>query len=82
LLISDCRTGYNLSGGKVGGCDSVCDFDINALELIEKVEMYGEVSPTRSELLELVMLANGQNGCHTVSWQEKAKVAIAKALGQ
>jgi hypothetical protein len=34
------------------------------------------------ELLELVMLANGQKGCHTVSWQEKAKEAIAKALGQ
>lgn len=51
LLISDGHTGYNLSGGKVGGCDSVCDFDINALELIDKVEIYGKVSPTRAELI-------------------------------
>lgn len=34
------------------------------------------------ELLALVMQANGINGCHTVSWQEKARSAIAKVLGQ
>ncbi|AVO22875.1 hypothetical protein HWB57_gp032 [Erwinia phage vB_EamM-Bue1] len=54
LLISDGSTGYNLSGGKVGGCDSVCDFDINANELIQKVEEFANITPTRSELLQKV----------------------------
>lgn len=98
LLISNGVTGYNLSGGKVGGCDSVCDFDINALELIEKVEQYGEISPTRSELISAfknyvsaveqmnAAMKDGINVQGAMSYlfgaEEMANDLLAKALGQ
>jgi len=81
LLISNGVTGYNLSGGKVGGCDSVCDFDINALELIEKVEKYGEISPTRAELIEALQAVVRVADRQTDEF-DAARATISKALGQ
>lgn len=88
LLISDGRTGYNLTGGKVGGCDSVCDFEINALELIEKVEEYGEISPTRADLIEVLQCAihhvreQAKSDAHAAGVLNACNSAIKKALGQ
>ncbi len=81
LLISNGSTGYNLSGGKVGGCDSVCDFDINAIELIEMVEGCGEISPTRAELIEALKAVVRVADRQTDEFYA-ARAAIAKALGQ
>lgn len=88
LLISNLSTGYNLSGGKVGGCDSVCDFDINAIELIEKVEEYGDVSPTRAELIEVLQCTihhlreQAKSDAHAAGVLSACNSAISKALGQ
>lgn len=50
LLIGDENTGYRLAGDKVGGCNSVCDFNVDVKELLEQVEIYGKLGPTRAEL--------------------------------
>lgn len=55
----------------------IADLVVNGLE-----DENGRLIAAAPELLALVMQANGINGCHTVSWQEKARSAIAKVLGQ
>ncbi|HAT2743095.1 TPA: hypothetical protein I8372_000632 [Citrobacter farmeri] len=37
LCVSDDDTGYRISGDKVGGCETLKRFEVNAEELIEQV---------------------------------------------
>lgn len=40
LCVSDDAAGCRISGGKVGGCETVKRFDVNAEELIEQIREY------------------------------------------
>lgn len=68
--------------GMDGEILSDAGYIVMATDLVHGNEHDRELIATAPELLELVMQANGINGCHTVSWQEKARSAIAKVLGQ
>lgn len=40
LIIGDESTGHRLAGGKVGGCETVAVFEVDAEELIREAKTY------------------------------------------
>ncbi|WOJ00003.1 hypothetical protein [Citrobacter koseri] len=40
LCVSNDNGGYRISGGKVGGCETLKRFEVNAEQLIEQVRGY------------------------------------------
>lgn len=40
LLISDKNTGYRVQGAKIGGCETLKCFTVNAEQLIELIKEY------------------------------------------
>ena len=44
LCVSNDSGGYRISGDKVGGCETLARFEVNAAELIEQIREHANVA--------------------------------------
>ncbi|MDU4655503.1 MAG: hypothetical protein E6Y40_12125 [Klebsiella oxytoca] len=47
LCVSNDNGGYRISGDKVGGCDTLAWFEVNAAELIEQIRVHANAEEAK-----------------------------------